>query len=347
MRLDISSANSQTGKFVIVAQEAALPTPGVQLAPNESVSGMVQPNAQISYMVTADPTNRQILDVRTTDPQASLSVQLEDASGNVLASLDVQAGAGEMLIPTGTSSFAIVVNNPQDVAVGFTMTVLPINGLLSTPTQTATILPTVPVTLAPTAPTDCTVTPLYIAVNVRRGPSTRFDAFMSLQPGASLTAVARNADGSWYQVDTGNGLGWVAASVITSTGPCASLQVIFVATPTLPPATSTPRPTQAVAQHCAPYTFRQDEANGAYMTISLPQGNMNDVISFKDGYHTQYLLPTCRAMLWNSVSFTCEVTDSQGDLGWVLDTTNAHFDWNATCGSNTNTNQPGMSFGVR
>jgi hypothetical protein len=145
-------------------------------------------------------------------------------------------------------------------------------------------------------------------------------------------------------------LGWVAASVVLSQGPCTSLQVVFIPTPTFSPVTETPSATPtsqattvAAPQPCNPREFFQQMDNGAYMTIALPRGEVGDTIFYRDGYHTQYVFPTCRAILWTSLNFTC--THSSGRTFWRM-SDNALFDWNATCGSNTNTDQPGLSFGV-
>ena len=80
------------------------------------------------------------------------------------------------------------------------------------------------------------------------------------------------------------------------------------------------------------------------MTIALPAANVNTVISYRDGYHTQYVFPTCRAILWTSMTFTCMYYG--GGPQWVIGQY-ARFDWNATCGSNTNADQDGLSFGVK
>ena len=79
------------------------------------------------------------------------------------------------------------------------------------------------------------------------------------------------------------------------------------------------------------------------MTIAIPAGEVDTVLSFPDGYHTQFVFPTCRAMLWTSLNFTCTLYDN-GAFWRRSD--NSVFDWNATCGTNTNADRPGMSFGV-
>ncbi len=345
-RLDISSLNGSTGKFVLLLQAITPPEPDATLSLDEPTSDTLNPNATVVYALNGNPASRLILSVTTTDPQASLDAQLLNASGAVVASFETQANGSQLIIPAQSTSYQLKLNNPQPTAVDYEITLMALDGLISTPVPPTSAPPTSAATPLPTESTACTVTPLNIAVNVRRGPSTRFAAFMSLQPGATMTAVARNPEGDWYQVQATNlSLGWVAASVITATGPCSSLMPVYVATPTLSPATYTPIPTtNAVAQRCAPYTWYEEQDNGAYMTIALPAADENTVISYRDGYHTQYVFPTCRAILWTSMTFTC--LSYGGTPQWVIGQY-ARFDWNATCGSNTNTNQSGLSFGVK
>ncbi len=56
-------------------------------------------------------------------------------------------------------------------------------------------------------------------VNLRGGPSTAFDRVGTLSGGRQLRVIGKNQDGSWWQVDTGNGAqAWVAASVVRTAG---------------------------------------------------------------------------------------------------------------------------------
>ena len=343
-RLDISSVNGSSGKFVLLLQAIVPLEADAALSLDKPTADTLQPNASIVYAVNGDSESRQIATILLTNPQDSLTVQLLSASGTPIASIETQEDGGELLIPARNTEYQLKLDNAQQTAVDYEITLEALDTLVSTPAPPATTFATLPAT----APVLCTVTPLNIPVNVRRGPSTRFETFMSLQLGATLTAVARDPEATWYQVDTNStSLGWVSASVVSAQGPCANLQVVFIATPTLPPVTSTPMPldTEVAQQQCDPFQFYQPEDNGAYMTISLPAGKVNAVIDFKDGYHTQYVFPTCRAILWTSVTFTCRQYGG-GKPYWQIGDF-AAFDWNATCGSNTNTNQRGLSFGVR
>ncbi len=51
------------------------------------------------------------------------------------------------------------------------------------------------------------------ATNLRAGPGTDFDIVGSMQPGESLPIVGSNVDRSWWQVQTSDGLVWVAVDV--------------------------------------------------------------------------------------------------------------------------------------
>src|SRR5690349_5740437 len=75
----------------------------------------------------------------------------------------------------------------------------------SFPTQTS--VPTVPIVLELNA---CVATDEVI--RIREGPGTDFEAIGALAPGACITILGRNTDGSWvYMATADNFTGWVAA----------------------------------------------------------------------------------------------------------------------------------------
>jgi len=49
--------------------------------------------------------------------------------------------------------------------------------------------------------------------NLRAGPGTNFDVVGQMQPGDSLPIVGSNVDRTWWQVETSDGVAWVAADV--------------------------------------------------------------------------------------------------------------------------------------
>ncbi len=65
-------------------------------------------------------------------------------------------------------------------------------------------------------------------VNIRSGPGTHYPIIGGLLAGQSLEIVGRNADFSWWQVSTPNGLGWVAARVTTASNADESIPIVEV-----------------------------------------------------------------------------------------------------------------------
>ncbi|MBK8029331.1 MAG: SH3-like domain-containing protein [Chloroflexi bacterium] len=91
----------------------------------------------------------------------------------------------------------------------------------ATPLATATPLgAAAPITGATPTPPSCILTPNGGVSNVRSEPSTDGgDATVVAQITLPTPAVARTSDGSWFRIANG----WVAASVVETTGDCASL----------------------------------------------------------------------------------------------------------------------------
>jgi SH3-like domain-containing protein len=62
-------------------------------------------------------------------------------------------------------------------------------------------------------------------VNLRSGPSTAFSRVGTLRAGQQLPIIGKNENASWWQVETGNGKAWVAASVVRAAGPVNAVAV--------------------------------------------------------------------------------------------------------------------------
>jgi uncharacterized protein YraI len=105
----------------------------------------------------------------------------------------------------------------------------------SSPTFTQTTAPVITDTVAPSA-TPCS--PMVVAnsaVNVRGGPGTVYDTVGGLNPGGSAPVSGKNADGTWWYIDTPGGHGWVSGSVVTASCIPASLVVVAAPPTPLPP----------------------------------------------------------------------------------------------------------------
>jgi hypothetical protein len=125
------------------------------------------------------------------------------------------------------------------------------------PTATAEIVPTdtpqVSDTPLPPKPTSNVVTLTSTdAVRVRAGPGTNFGVVSTLANGTAVTAVGRNADASWVQIQQPGkpDLGWVKAEFFTINGDVNALPITQAqpqASPTKKPSGAKPTPTETPA----------------------------------------------------------------------------------------------------
>ncbi len=95
-------------------------------------------------------------------------------------------------------------------------------------TAVATAVAPPPVLLVTATPSVPTVTPNAVNVNCRAGPDTAYNSVSVLPFGASATVAGRTADSSWWYVQDPNnaaGFCWVAADVVTISGPTAAIPI--------------------------------------------------------------------------------------------------------------------------
>ncbi len=115
----------------------------------------------------------------------------------------------------------------------------------ATPTSTSTATPTSSPTSTPLPPTPTStpVVPRVIAatgVNVRAGPGTNYPVVAQLPPNLPMTAVGRNAEATWWQIQGPDGSkGWVSGSVVQATN-TGNVPIAAAPPPPVPP---TPVPT--------------------------------------------------------------------------------------------------------
>lgn len=108
---------------------------------------------------------------------------------------------------------------------------------LPTPLPTETPTPTMPQVIAATT------------VNVRGGPGTNYPVVGALPPDTPVTVAGRNNEGTWWQIQAPQGIGWVAGSVV-ETRNVEGVPVVSIPTPPPPPTpTPLPEPTQPRYQY--------------------------------------------------------------------------------------------------
>ncbi len=186
----------------------------------------------------------------------------------------------------------------------FTSTPVPEALPTTTPTGTPTPAPTdTPVpTATPTPAATATPAPPSAraarAVNVRGGPGTAYPVTGGLAPGDGVTIVGKNQAGDWWQVCcVGTREGWVAASVVTTSGPLDTVAV--AANIPTPPPTATAAPPTATPAAPAPTKAPPSPPSGGPQYVVIEQrplgveenGGYLDGPSVHCGYnHVAYVL---------------------------------------------------------
>lgn len=132
----------------------------------------------------------------------------------------------------------------------------------ATPTDTPqpTVAPTSTAVAQPQASTTS-------AINVRSGPGTVYPVVAQLQPGRPVDILGRDAAGTWWQVQLGNGdQGWVAESVVDETG---SVDEVAVAANIPAAPTQAPRPTAASVAVQPTQPSAPPQPSGGYVMTSF------------------------------------------------------------------------------
>ena len=187
--------------------------------------------------------------VFNTDPVFVTSLLIDAIPFTLDAYVEVRDGTGQ-LISTLRSNVnnACISVGPGDQLLELTVVALPqITGTITlTVSNAPCILGPLPVEGVPLPTPE--FTPVVVEgvcaassnrnVNIRSGPGTNYARLALLQAGNAIQVTGQSENGQWFVVQNEFIQGWLAASVVRVTGPCAQLPV--VAAPPLPAVTATP-----------------------------------------------------------------------------------------------------------
>lgn len=199
-------------------------------------------------------------------------------------------------VTTAAASGAAV---PVALAPLATNTPLPTDTPAATSTPTDTPAPTDTPTDLP-APTDTpteTPAPRPVVVadsvaNVRSGPGTGYAVLEQAQAGDELEILARSQDGQWWQVALANGgEGWLAASLVTASGPTGGVQIAQnIAPPPTPRPTNTPAAPAAAPTTAPPTAAPPPQSSSPYVMTSFRLRPVNqDAQRCNGGDHNIYV----------------------------------------------------------
>lgn len=170
-------------------------------------------------------------------------------------------------IPTQTP---IPTNTPEPTATPVPLTDTPI----PEPTSTAPIETPILEVGSPI------VTASENDINIRSGPDTNYDVIGTLPIGESLEIIGRNADSSWWQVSTPNGIGWIFANVATASNVNDTIPIVESSSPHVPPTATevSPQPTPVPTEPPASTgpTFTNEEVDPPWWPCAQGQIKANN-----------------------------------------------------------------------
>ncbi|MFN8561905.1 MAG: SH3 domain-containing protein [Anaerolineae bacterium] len=259
--IEVSSANGTPGQFLISVQPGTPLAPPPPLVLGETRSGSVDSDeTREAYAFSASESEILLLTVRADDPKTGVVVALRDADdGETFGLSNAQLGGVRYRILMGQTNYLLEVmysggGSEQSFVVCLETESESITCSSGADSATATPIPPVQTEEAAASPVPtATINPNGtcmvssaggVSINVRSGPGTGYGIVGNLPPGSSAPVLGRLADNSWYQVNVGGVVGWVSASVVTTSGNCGGVPP--VAAPAPPPtnaSTSTQAPT--------------------------------------------------------------------------------------------------------
>lgn len=190
-----------------------------------------------NFPVTVPWTPKQVgthgLQLRAYSPDDKVLQQSE------IIILTADSATGAPIAPTtapaaATSAAPVVATSAAPASVA---------GATAAPAASAQATAAAPAAPAPAAEAE---TPSIVVtnefVNVRKGPGINYDAIGKLNDGEKAVARGKSADGKWWQITFGNGVGWVLGEYVKANAAAEKLQ-LSAAPP--PPTTAPAKPQQS------------------------------------------------------------------------------------------------------
>ena len=273
----VGAVNNTAGLVVLVLQSETSVT-STALTPTNRVSGVVSGSAPLAlYSFSALDTLDAYLYIETTSAQSGVSASLlNKTTGKVSAQIEADVLGTRLHIPAGSATYQVEIRQGTSGAdESFTICVAPVStGGCETGSAQSLVQPTaVPpaatqeVFVVPTVETQgCTVVGKASGgVNIRQSASTNAILVGKLPDGAFADVIGISPDKQFYNVLYNGANGWIALSVVTSSGDCSGILTINpppVISPTAapqqaPPTASGPCRITVVA---ATYIYTQTDA---------------------------------------------------------------------------------------
>lgn len=187
------------------------------------------------FEFNTDPFQATTLLLNVSPTAADVRIEVRNATGEVVAMLQNNVQNVCLNLGPGDEVHTVTVTSLPESTGTVTLTVS------NAPCELGAVRADVP----PVATTPFDPVPIEGVcaasgpnnINIRTEPTTQSGVVALLPSGQPIQVVGQNDGGSWYAVQGEFVQGWIAASVVFTTGPCDGLPILSTnATPTATPA---------------------------------------------------------------------------------------------------------------
>ncbi|HLU09291.1 MAG TPA: hypothetical protein VK003_06460 [Oceanobacillus sp.] len=244
--VQVGTANSTTGTVILVVQ-SEIPISAIPLTAGSAISGEVSVETPVALYSFTALTEQAFLYAESGLPESGANVRLVNTTtGRVSGTIGSDMAGGRFRIPAGTSEYQVEVLHSGSIsAEPFTLCLIAVSAgdcgdAVVQPVQTQEV---------EVSTAACTVTPtLAGGANIRQSANVNSIIVGALSGGAVADVLGISPDGSFYNVQYNNIVGWMALSAVTASGDCSNLPTvnppapILIPTPTPIPPSPTPIP---------------------------------------------------------------------------------------------------------
>jgi hypothetical protein len=287
--VEVGTANDTSG-LVVVLLQTEIPISATTLAPATLTNGVVNPAAPLAlYRFSAMPEPAYLY-VESASASSGVSVRLVNTTGGTVSGeITPDVLGGRLRIAPGSAEYQVEVRQsaPGSSADAFTICYTAVSlGGCETGSSVPVAQPTLaqPTLIAPPNATEEATTCMVTAsasggVNIRQSASTASVILGRLPNGVSAEVFGISPNRDFVTIFY-NGLnGWVALSVVTTSGDCGSAPVIApppIIVPTQPPATPQPPTAPPPPTASGPCLVTINSPTYVYSTTNDDIGNLFD-----------------------------------------------------------------------
>lgn len=278
-QVQVQSLNSSAGTVILLLQSET-PVAMTDIGLDTFVSETLDEVVPLALYRFGNLPEAAYLYIDSELPQGGLSAVLSAENGEVIGSLGTGATGVRFTLPLSSSSYIVQLTRADGIAqTPFTLCLTAVSvrgcefggGAVVSPAATAVGAPDTVV---------CTVTPTNAGgANIRQSASTGSIVIGALPGNQSADVLGISPDKGFFNIQYNTTNGWVAQSVVVTSGLCDTLQTVQPPAIIAPTNTPTPTPIPPTATPEGPCLVFINSPTFTYTTTVADPSNLFDQIA--------------------------------------------------------------------